>query len=55
MAKAAATAQGWSYKEHDEFSVVLRDACRLTGDNRLPMLDSTAHDLHGNFLSASGS
>ena len=30
MAKAVATAQGWEYRKHDQFNVVLNNARRLT-------------------------
>ena len=49
MAKAAATAQGWEYERHEQFNVVLNNARRLTGDNRLPGLRGIANDLHRNF------
>ena len=49
MAKAVATAQGWEYRKHDQFSVVLDNARRLTGDDRLRGLRGTANDLHGNY------
>lgn len=49
MAKAVAEAQGWEYRKHDQFSVILNRARRLTGDERLPGLRSIANELHGNF------
>ena len=49
MAKAVAEAQGWQYNKHDEFSTVLNDARRLTGDERLRGLRSIANGLHSNF------
>ena len=49
MAKAAAEAQGWQYKKHDQFNVVLNNARLLTGDGRLPGLRGIANDLHTNF------
>lgn len=49
MAKAVADAQGWEYRRHDQFSVVLNNARQLTGDSRLPGLRSIANELHGNF------
>ena len=48
MAKAVAVAQGWEYRKHDQFSVVLNNACRLTGDDRIRTLRAIANDLHGN-------
>ena len=49
MAKAVATAQGWEYSRHDQFSVVLDNARRKTGDDRLRALRSIANGLHGNY------
>ncbi len=49
MAKAVAESQGWQYREHDEFSVVLDNVRRLTGDLRLLGLSGIANDLHSNF------
>jgi hypothetical protein len=49
MAKAVATAQGWEYSRHDQFSVVLNNAHLVTGDDRLRGLRSIANELHGNY------
>ena len=49
MAKAVATAQGWEYSKHDQFSVVMNDARVLTGNDRLRGLRSIANELHGNY------
>ncbi len=49
MAKAVATAQGWEYRKHDQFSVVLNSARLLTGNNRLRDLRSVANELHSNY------
>ena len=49
MAKAVAEAQGWEYERHEQFSVVLNNANRLTGDDRLRGLRSIANELHKNF------
>ena len=49
MAKAVATAQGWEYNRHDQFSVVLNNALLLLGDDRLRGLRGIANDLHGNY------
>ena len=49
MAKAVATAQGWEYSRHEQFSVVLDNARRLTGEDRLRGLRGIANDLHGNY------
>ena len=49
MAKAVATAQGWEYRKHGQFSTVLNSARQLTGDVRLRGLRSIANELHGNY------
>ena len=49
MTKAVAETHGWEYKKHDHFHVVLRNASRLTGDDRMLELRGMASDLHGNF------
>jgi uncharacterized protein (UPF0332 family) len=49
MAKAVATAQGWEYRKHSQFSVVMDNARRLTGNDRLRGLRSIANELHGNY------
>ena len=49
MAKAVALAQGWDYNTHAEFSVVLNNATRATGDDRLLDLRATANELHSNY------
>ena len=49
MAKSVADAQGWEYKRHEQFNVVLNNARLLTGDERLPGLRGIANDLHTNF------
>ena len=49
MAKAVATAQGWEYNQHDQFSVVLNNAVLVLGDDRLRGLRSIANELHGNY------
>lgn len=49
MAKAVALAQGWDYNTHAEFSVVLNNATRAIGDDRLLDLRATANELHGNY------
>ncbi len=49
MAKAVATAQGWEYRLHGQFGVVLNNARQLTGDDRLRGLRGIANDLHGNY------
>ena len=49
MTKAVATAQGWEYNKHDQFSAVLNNARQLTGDDRIRSLRSIANELHGNY------
>jgi hypothetical protein len=49
MAKSVADAQGWEYRRHDQFSIVLNNVRQLTGDARLPGLRSIANELHSNF------
>ena len=49
MAKAVAAAQGWEYETHADFSLVLNQARRVTGNDRLPGLRGIANDLHGNY------
>ena len=49
MAKAVATAHGWEYRHHRQFSVVLHNARLLTGDDRLRGLRSIANELHDNY------
>ena len=49
MAKAVALAQGWSYDTHAEFSVVLNQATRATGDDRLRDLRAAANELYSNY------
>ena len=49
MAKAVAVAQGWQYDRHPDFSQVMNQASRLTGNDRLRDLRGRANDLHGNY------
>ena len=49
MAKSVATAQGWEYRLHGQFGVVLNNARQLTGDDRLRGLRGIANDLHGDY------
>ena len=46
MAKAVAETQGWDYREHAQFGVVVRNAGELTGNDRLLDLSAVAYDLH---------
>jgi uncharacterized protein (UPF0332 family) len=49
MAKAVALCQGWVYESHAGFNVVMNEASRLTGNDRLRDLRGRANDLHSNF------
>lgn len=49
MARRVAAAQGWEYEQPDHFSVVLNQAWRLTGEDRLPGLRGIANELRGNY------
>ena len=46
MAKSVAEAQGWRYREHDEFLVVMYQAEELSGDQRLRSMAYAAKELH---------
>ena len=49
MARAVASARGWEYETHADFSAVLNLALRATGDERLRGLRGIANDLHANY------
>ena len=49
MAKAVAVAQGWEYRQHAQFGVVLNNARDLTGNDRLRLLSAVAYGLHQNY------
>ena len=49
MAKAVAAAHGWEYENHRDFTVVLNNVWRLTGDDRVRELRGSPNDLHGYF------
>ena len=49
MAKAVAVAQGWTYDTHADFSLVINQARRLTGNSSLSGLRGIANELHGNY------
>lgn len=49
MAKAVALAKGWQYVKHNQFSHVLNEARRETGNQKLAGLRSIANDLHGHY------
>lgn len=49
MAKAVAVTQGWQYRQHAQFGVVMYNASDLTGNDRLRMLGAVAYGLHQNY------
>ena len=49
MAKAVAEVQGWEYREHAQFGVVIYNASVLAGNDRLRLLGGSANELHRNF------
>ena len=49
MAKAVAVSQGWEYREHPQFGVVIYNASILSGNDRLRLLGGAAYDLHRNY------
>ena len=49
MAKAVATAQGWQYETHADFSEVMYQASQLAGNPRIQELRSIANELHHNY------
>jgi len=49
MAKAVALAQGWTYDTHADFSVVIDQARRLSGNPSLRGFRGIANELHGNY------
>ena len=49
MTKAVAVEQGWRYINHSDFSSVLNEAWRLTGNPRIRELRSIANELHINY------
>ena len=49
MAKAVALAHDWEYETHAEFSEVLNNAWRLTGNARIRELRGVPNELHGNY------
>ena len=49
MAKAVAAAQGWRYINHSDFSSVLNEARRLTGNTRIRELRGVPNELHINY------
>ena len=53
MAKAVAETQGWEYRRHEQFNVVLNNVRVLTGNDQLLGLRGIANDLHRNFYTRS--
>ena len=49
MAKAVAVTQGWEYRQHAQFNVVLYNASLLLGNKRLTLLGNVAEGLHRNY------
>ena len=49
MVKAVAEAQGVPYQTHDEFNLVIYDACEWLDNDRPRVLGSVANELHRNY------
>ena len=49
MTKAVASANGWRYEKHRDFTFVLNNVWKLTGNDRVRELRGSANDLHGYF------
>ena len=49
MAKAVASAQGWEYSTHPDFSEVMYQASQLAGNPRIQELRGIANELHHNY------
>ena len=49
MAKAVATAQGWRYETHADFSEVMFQASQLANSPRIRHIRSVANELHHNY------
>ena len=49
MVKAVATARGWEYERHSDFTQVLYSAYLATGDDRIRLLRGIPNKLHGNY------
>ena len=49
MAKAVAVAQGWEYRQHAQFGVVMYNASLLLNDSGLTLLGDAAEGLHRNY------
>ncbi len=49
MAKAVASAQGWKYETHSDFSEVMFQASQLANNPRICHIRSVANELHHNY------
>ncbi len=49
MAKAVALRQGWEYRQHAQFSVVMYNASLLLNNSQLTVLGDVAEGLHRNY------
>ena len=49
MAKAVASAQGWRYETHADFSQVMLQASRLANNSRIRELRGVPNELHQNY------
>ena len=49
MTKAVAVAQGWEYRQHAQFGVVMYNASLLLGNSRMTLLGDAAEGLHRNY------
>lgn len=49
MTKAVAAAQGWEYATHADFSSILYEARRLSGNPRIHELRGVPNELHTNY------
>ena len=49
MAKAVASAQGWEYSTHPDFSEVMYQASRLADNPRIQQIRGVANELHQNY------
>ena len=49
MVKAVATAPGWEYERHSDFTQVLNSAYLATGDDRTRLLRGIPNELHSNY------
>ena len=49
MAKAVAVTQGWEYRQHAQFGVVIYNAGLMLDNTRLTLLGDVAEGLHRNY------